>query len=179
MYLCTCGSCWYNKELNWINLAESKFATENAGQLTGKSLGSASTILYSSNMIKWSKPVTAWRFKYQLILCMIWGLGRVRWAIHMCRHFDPHFFYCTFWGLNPIFLGTFSHPPTPKLIFLATNPTRIRSLWPKIPFLPQYFRVQFFNWHTPHWFSNKSTHQGYEECCAKSMYQGQGQLPDK
>ena len=54
--------------------------------------------------------------------------------------------FLTFWGLNSIFLGTFSHPLTPKRSFgsvKTTNPYRIRSFWPQIPFFPRSFGVQF------------------------------------
>ena len=45
--------------------------------------------------------------------------------------------FLTFWGLNTNFGGTFSRPATPKRSFWGiktTNPYRIRSFWPQIPF---------------------------------------------
>ena len=42
------------------------------------------------------------------------------WVIHMCRRSDP--FSLAFWGLNTIFWGPFTHPPTSKR-FLRPNPS--------------------------------------------------------
>ena len=50
--------------------------------------------------------------------------------------------FLTFWGLNMIFFGYFSHPPTPKRSFgVLIFPERY--FWSQIPCLPRSFRVQF------------------------------------
>ena len=58
----------------------------------------------------------------------------------MCHRFGP---FLTFWGLNTIYLGYFFALTNTKTTCLCTNPSRIRSFWPQIPFLPRCFRVQF------------------------------------
>ena len=54
--------------------------------------------------------------------------------------------FLTFTGLNTIFLGYLFSSTNTKMIFWGTkttNPYRIRSFWPQIPFLPRSFGVQF------------------------------------
>ena len=56
----------------------------------------------------------------------------------------PFFWHSGDWTRS--FWGTFSHPLTPKRSFggaKTTNPYRIRSFWPQIPFFPRSFGVQF------------------------------------
>ena len=57
--------------------------------------------------------------------------------------------YLTFWGLNTILFVHFFSSINTKTIFLGTNPSRIRSFWPQIPFLLRSFRVQF-QWPVAH-----------------------------
>ena len=66
------------------------------------------------------------------------------WVIWMCCHFDLLFWHSGDWTRS--FGGTFSHPLTPKRSFgstKTTNPYRIQSFWPQIPFFLQSFWVQF------------------------------------
>ena len=65
------------------------------------------------------------------IWCLMYNLADVAW--------NP--FGKT--GLNMIFLGYFYPSTKTKMISLGSNPSRIRSFWTQIPFLPRSFRVQF------------------------------------
>ena len=59
--------------------------------------------------------------------------------------------FLTFRGLNRILLGYFFSTTNTKMIFLSFNPSRFRSFWPQIPFLPRSFWGPNFSgpWHTP------------------------------
>ena len=82
-------------------------------------------------------------------------------SARLCRRFEPPFL--TFWGLNSIFWGTFSHPPTPKRSFGVLKLqilTKFDLFGPKIPpkfhFSLDLLDLIFISAAHPWWFETLS-----------------------
>ena len=76
-----------------------------------------------------------------------------------CQHvWHARYAFLTFWGSNMIFLGYFFSSTNTKAIFWGiktTNPYRIRSFWPQIPFSPLLGSNIQWPMAQPHRFSDR------------------------